>query len=150
MSSRPTFAELEYSSPQSSLKVQVAIHVQPVIVSDHNNVVISRKVFAIIGKEIVTAATGKAAPVHVNHDWAFVGAIDFVCPEIKAQAILARNCGSCTAVEYEGIFIRIREILSVGVEVSGILAWTHPTILQCVANSAPRLGFHWRHEAVCT
>jgi hypothetical protein len=30
----------------------------------------------MIGKEIVTTAAGKAAPVHVNHDWASVGAID--------------------------------------------------------------------------
>jgi len=40
--------------------------------------------------------------------------------------------------------------LSIGVGVSGILAGTDSTILQGVANSAPRLGFHWRHEAVCT
>ena len=52
--------------------------------SYHNNVVISRKVFAVIGKEIVTAAAGKAATMHVNHYWAFVGAIDLRCPQIEA------------------------------------------------------------------
>jgi hypothetical protein len=62
------------------LKVQKAIHVQPVVMSHHNNIVISRKVFAIIGKEIVTAAAGNAATMHVNHYWAFVGAIDLRCP----------------------------------------------------------------------
>jgi hypothetical protein len=72
MSSRPTLAELAYSSPPQLLKVQIAINVQPVIVSNDNNVAVSCEVFAIVGKEIVTAAIGEPAPVHVNHHWAFM------------------------------------------------------------------------------
>jgi hypothetical protein len=112
------------------LKVQIAIHIEPVIMSYHNNVVISREVFAVVGKEIVAASTGKPAPVHVNHHWAFMGGLDLRCPKIKAQAVLTGYCGSGASMEYEGIFICIRKILSVGVEVSGILARAHPTILQ--------------------
>ena len=66
------------------LKVQIAIHIQSVIMSHHNNVVISREVFAIVGKEIVPTATGKAAAVHVNHDWTIVGAVDLRGPQIEA------------------------------------------------------------------
>lgn len=58
------------------LKIQIAINVQPVIMGDHNNIVISREAFAIVGKEIMPAAAGKPAPVHVNHHWAFMGTID--------------------------------------------------------------------------
>jgi hypothetical protein len=65
-------------------------------------------------------------------------------------AVFAGYRGSCTAMEHECIFIRSREILSIGVGVSGILAGTDSAILQGVAYSAPRLGFHWRHEAICT
>jgi hypothetical protein len=53
-------------------------------------------------------------------------------------------------MEYECIFIRIREILSIGVEVSGILVRTDPTILQRIANSGPGLGTRRGHEAPCT
>src|SRR6476646_7260799 len=106
------------------------------------------EVFAIAGKEIVTAATGKAAPVHVNHHWAFMVAVDLGCPKIKAQAVFAWNCGGCTTMEHECIFIiRTREIFSIGVEVSAILVRTDTTILQRVANSAPGLGTRRRHEA---
>jgi len=132
------------------LQVQIAIHIQPVIMSHHNSVVISCEVFAIIRKKIVTAAIGKPAPVHVDHDGAFVGTIDLGCPKIKAQAVLTGYRGSCATMEYECIFIRIREILSIGVEVSGILVGTDPTILQRVANSGPRLGTRRGREAPCT
>ena len=50
-------------------------------------------------------------------------------------------------MEYECIFIRTREILSIGVKVSAILVRTDTTILQRVANSAPGLGTRRRHEA---
>ena len=40
------------------LKIQIAINVQPVIMGDHNNIVISREAFAIVGKEIMPAAAG--------------------------------------------------------------------------------------------
>jgi hypothetical protein len=58
-----------------------------------------------------------------------MGAFDLRCPKIKAQAILPRNCGSRTTMEYECIFIRVREILPIRVEVSGILVRTDPAIL---------------------
>ena len=51
-------------------------------------------------------------------------------------------------MEYECIFIRTREILSIGAEVSAILVRTDTTILQRVANSAPGLGTRRRHEAL--
>jgi hypothetical protein len=50
-------------------------------------------------------------------------------------------------MEYECIFIRTREILFIGVEVSAILVRTDTTILERVANSAPGLGTRRRHEA---
>src|ERR1700746_3517808 len=131
------------------LKVQIAIYIQPVIVSNHNNVVISCEVFAIVGKKIVTAAIGKPTSMHVNHDRTFMGTIDLGCPKIQAEAILTRDCGSGTPLEYECIFICIREVLSISNEMSGILVRTDATILQRVANSAPRLRTRWRHEAPC-
>jgi hypothetical protein len=62
---------------------------QPVIMGDHNNIVISREAFAIVGKEIMPAATGKPTAVHVNHDRAFMAAVDLGCPKIQAQAVFA-------------------------------------------------------------
>jgi hypothetical protein len=56
---------------------------------DHNNIVISREAFAIVGKEIMPAATGKPTAVHVNHDRAFMAAVDLGCPKIQAQAVFA-------------------------------------------------------------
>src|SRR5258708_34719364 len=50
-------------------------------------------------------------------------------------------------MEYECIFIRTREILSIGVKVSAILVRTDTTILERVPNSAPGLGTRRRHEA---
>jgi hypothetical protein len=91
--------------------------------------VISREVFAIVGKKIVPTATGKPAPVHINHHWAFMGTIDLGCPKVKAQAVLTGYCGSRTTMKYKCIFICIREILPIGVEVSGILAGADSTIL---------------------
>ena len=76
-----------------------------------------------------------------------MGAIDLGCPKIQAEAILTRDCGSGTTMEYKCIFVCIREILSIGVEVSGILVRTDPTILQGIADSAPALGARRRHEA---
>ena len=48
-------------------------------------------------------------------------------------------------MEYECIFIRTREILSIGAEVSAILVRTDTTILQRVANSRPWFRLDWRH-----
>jgi hypothetical protein len=114
---------------------------------DHNNVVISREVFAIIGKEIMPAATRKPTAMHENHYGAFMGTIDLGCPKIEAQAVFASYSGCSTTMEYECIFIRTREILSIGVEVRAILVRADATILQRVANPAPGLGSRRRHEA---
>lgn len=50
-------------------------------------------------------------------------------------------------MEYECIFVRTREIFSIGVEVSAILVRTDTTIVERVANSAPGLGTRRGHEA---
>src|ERR1700758_2642024 len=97
--------------------------------SNHHNIVISCQVFAVIRKEIMTAATRKPTSMHVNHDRTFMGAVDLGCPKIQAEAILTGDCGSGTTMKYECIFICIREILFVGVKVSGILVRTAATIL---------------------
>src|ERR1700746_2179587 len=49
-------------------------------------------------------------------------------------------------MEYECILVRIRKIL-LSVEVSAILVRTDSTILQCIANPAPRLGTRRGDEA---
>src|SRR5258708_25712349 len=96
----------------------------------HNSVVISREVFAIVRKKIVPTASGKPAPVHINHHWAFMGTIDLRCPKVKAQAVLTGYCGSPTTMKNKCIFIFIRKILSICVEVAGILARADPALVQ--------------------
>ena len=107
----PTLAEAGVFFTPNSLRFGIAINVQPVIMGDHNNIVISREAFAIVGKEIMPAATGKPTAMHVNHDWAFMAAVDLGCPKIQAQAVFAGYCGCCTTMEHKRLFIPVRKIV---------------------------------------
>jgi len=83
------------------------------------------------------AATGKPTAMHLNHDWAFMAAVDLGCPEIEAQAVFAGYCGCCTTMEHKRLFIPVREVLSLVIETSGVLARANLTILQSTTNSGP-------------
>src|SRR6202046_4098280 len=48
-------------------EVEKAEDIQPVIVSDHNHIVIARQILAVVGQEIVSAASRVAAAMHVDH-----------------------------------------------------------------------------------
>src|SRR5579864_2571717 len=50
-------------------------------------------------------------------------------------------------MQQELIFIGARQVFSVRIKVRGVQVWTSTAILQRVANSRPRFGLDWRHEA---
>src|SRR6266566_7321835 len=94
------------------------------------------------------AASGKSSAMHVDHDRAFMGGVDFRCPKIEAQAVLAGHCSRRTAMQHECVFVGVRQVFPVSVEVSGVLARTDTSKLQRIANSRPRFWLGGRHEAV--
>src|SRR5258707_4496490 len=96
----------------------------------------------------MSAASDKCSAVHVDHDRAFIGGVDVRCAKIEAQTVLAGNRGERTAMQHECIFVGVRQVFPVSIEVSRVLARTDTAILQRIANSRPRLWFGGRHEAV--
>jgi hypothetical protein len=88
--------------------------------------------------------------MHVNHDWAFMAAVDLGCPEIEEQAVFAGYCGCCTTMEHKRLFVPVREVLSLAIETSGVLARANLTILQSTTNSGPGFRTGRRPEAPCT
>ena len=79
-------------------------------------------------------ASGETASVHEDHDRAFMRTIDLWCPEIHSQAVFAWHRGGGTSMKQKGIFVGIREVFSVHIEVCGILLWTNSPICERVAN----------------
>ena len=61
------------------------------IMSHHDNIVITGETLAIIGEKIVPAAGGEGAAMHEDHDRALVGPINFRRPKVDTQAVLAGN-----------------------------------------------------------
>src|SRR6266702_4710511 len=117
------------------------------IVSHYHCTMIAGETLAVIGKKIMPASAGKSSAVHVDHDRALTRGIDLLCPKIEAQAVLAGNRGGRATMQHERIFIGVRQVFPVSIEVRGVLVWTNTAILQRVANSIPRFGLDWRHEA---
>ncbi len=74
-------------------KVEIAIYIQTVIVSDHDHIVIAGETFAIVGEKIMAAAAGVSSAMHVHHDRAFVGRVDLWRPYVQAQTVFARHRG---------------------------------------------------------
>jgi len=120
------------------------------IVSHHDYVMIAGETLTVIGKKVMAAAAGKSAAVHINHDWAFMRAIDLRCPKIEAQAILAWDRGSRATMQHELIFVGGRKVFPVGIEGRRVLVRANASILRRVANPTPRFGLDWRHEAPST
>src|SRR5229473_414556 len=118
------------------------------IVGHYNGVVVTSETLAVIRKKIMPAASGKSSAVHVDHHRAFMGGVDLGCPKIEAQAVLARNRGERTAMQHECIFVGVRQVFPVSIEVSGVLARTDAAILQRIANSRPRFWLGGWHEAI--
>src|SRR6267378_6207760 len=116
------------------------------IMSQYHYIMIAGQTLAVIGKKIMAAAAGKSSAVHVDHDRTLMGAIDLLCPKIEAQAVLAGDRGSRSAMQHERIFIGVRQVFPISIKVRGILVWTNTAILQRVANSRPRFRLDWRHE----
>src|ERR1700746_665378 len=117
------------------------------IVSHDHCIVIAGKTFAVVGKKIVPAASGKSSAVHVDHDWALMRRIDLWRPYIHTQAVLAGDRGGRATMQHERIFIGVGQVFPVSIKVRGVLVWTNTAILQRVANSRPGFGPDWRHEA---
>ena len=65
------------------------------------------------------------------------------CASMRATG----NGGGRTEVQYEGRFVGVSQILSIEIEMDGILERAYAAILQCVANSCPWLRPNRRHEA---
>jgi len=84
--------------------------------------------------------------MHVNHDWAFMAAVDLGCPKIQAQAVFDGYCG-CTTMEHKRLFIPVREVLSLAVETSEGRARANLTILQSTTYSGPGFRTGRRPEA---
>src|ERR1700724_4248220 len=118
------------------------------IVIHGHRIGISGEALAVIGEKIMSAAGGKSSAVHVDHDWALMRRIDLRRPYIHTQAVLAWNQGRA-AMQQELIFIGVRQVFPVSIKVRGVQVWTNTAILQGVANSRPRFGLDWRHEAPC-
>src|SRR5437016_4918724 len=129
-------------------KVEIAIHVQPMIVSHYDRTMIAGETLAVIGKKIMAAAAGKSSAVHVDHDRTLTGAIDLLCPKIEAQAVLAGDRGGRATMQHERVFVRVGEVFPVSIKVRRVLVRAHASILQRVANSLPGFGLDWRHEAL--
>src|ERR1700757_3100553 len=58
-------------------KIEIAIHVEAVIVVYNHDIVIARKALSLIGKKVVPAASGKSSSVHVDHHPALIGSLNF-------------------------------------------------------------------------
>src|SRR5579863_3958878 len=77
--------------PTKGSKIEVAEHIQAMIVSHDNNIVIARETFALVGKKIVIAAAREPSPMHVDHNRTLVGTVNLRRPDIDTQAVLARH-----------------------------------------------------------
>src|SRR5580692_7710506 len=117
------------------------------IVIHYNHIVVTGEAFAIIGKKVMPGASREAASMHEDHDRAFMRTVDLGCPEIHSQAVFAWNCGGGSTVKQKDILVGIREILSVHIEVCGILLWTDSPVCKRVANPCPWFGLGCWHEA---
>jgi hypothetical protein len=117
------------------------------IVIHHHHVVITSEAFSIIGKKVVSGASGETASMHEDHDGAFMRTVDLRCPKIHSQAVFAWHCGGGSPMEQKGILVGIREVLSVHIEVCGILLWANSTVCKRVANPGPWLRFGCWHKA---
>src|SRR5258708_13028893 len=96
----------------------------------------------------MSAASGKSSAVHVDHDRAFMGGVDLRCPKIEAQTVLAGNRGERTAMQQECIFVGVRQVFPVSINVRRVLARTDAAILQRIPNSRPRFWLSWSHNPV--
>src|SRR6201982_727822 len=109
------------------------------IVIHHHHVVITSKAFAIIGKKVVSGSSGETASMIEDHDRAFMRTVDLRCPKIHSQAVFAWHRGGGPPMEQKGILIGIRKVLSVHIEVCGILLGADSTVCKRVANPRPWL-----------
>jgi hypothetical protein len=117
------------------------------IVRDDDNIVIACETFAIVGEKIMPVATGESSSVHVDHDRAFMGSIDLLCPKIKTQTVLARHSDRSASMKHKCVFIGVCQVFAVGIKVRRVVSWTDAAILQSIANPFPGLRPGRREEA---
>src|SRR5580658_5225539 len=72
-------------------KIEIAVHIQTMIVSYDQNIVIARETFAFVGEKIVVAAARESSSMHVDHNRALVRTVNLRCPDVDAQAVFARH-----------------------------------------------------------
>src|SRR5208282_6819859 len=98
------------------------IDIQTMVVSYNDNIVIAGETLAVVREKIMPAAVRKTSAVHIDHDWAFMGGIDFRCPKIDTQTVLTGHRGKRTAMQNECIFIGVSQVFPVSIKVRRILA----------------------------
>src|SRR5580700_10284263 len=116
------------------------------IVSHDNDIVIAREIFAFVGKEIVITASRESSPMHVDHNWALVRAVNLRCPDVDAQAVFARHKDGRAAMEQECVLVVARQVMPIGIEVRGELLRADASVCKGVANSGPGFRFSRWHE----
>ena len=106
---------------------------------------ITREAFAVIGKKVVPEPPEKPPPCMKTMTGRLFAPLILLVSKDSLAGVFAWHCRGGPLLK--GILVRICEILSVHIEVRGILLWADSTVCKRVANPRPWFRFGCWHEA---